>query len=148
MEGYAAVREGVVTLTPKAKTTLVLAAGILVAIGWEALALATQETAAWTFSRLFWDVTSNPLAALVVGVLAGHLAFPKSRCLHCGSTPYRRTPDSEVAFDSRLALFAYSTPVAQGGLFFALLRQSDPSAIAAIEAGKRSSGFPSFREVV
>lgn len=132
-------------LSPKARTGVVVALLLLVALVWEAIALSSKETVAWSFSRFVWDISSNPLVVFLIGGVAGHFFFPKRRCLHCGFVPYLRTSESEQAFDGSLIAFAYAVPEASQGLFFALIRQADVQSVAALARGKRTSGFPIFQ---
>lgn len=86
-----------------AGTRTSIAAGVMVvlALAWEAYALATGEAGAWTWSQLVWQAThSTPLVPLLFGTLMGHFFFPKGACVHCGLRPWAGAGDGQ--FDDRL----------------------------------------------
>ena len=114
-------------MSPRTRTLLV-SAGLLVAVlVWEAYALTSHEAGAWTFSRLVWALSSQPLFVLAVGIFVGHFFFQEEECLHCGFRPYRRDRLSEAAFD--LALLNVYSGIKSGATFW---------------VSKRTAGLPDF----
>lgn len=90
------------SLSPRARTSLVMGVLIVLALVLEFIALGSNEGTAWTISRLTWALTSNPLFTFVAGMLAGHLFFPKTKCLLCGCLPYRVDEGIRALFDAKL----------------------------------------------
>ncbi len=113
--------------SPRTRTALVAVSLIILALIWEAIGLSSSEEAAWTFSRLVWSLTDSELFVFGSGMLAGHFFFPKTKCLHCGFMPYRRSVLSQRAFDRALVEFSAQT-------------------FRSVPEAKTAAGFPDWRD--
>lgn len=74
-------------ITPK-HTAWVMTALVAAALLWEFAALGFGSQA--TISEFVWTLTRNPFFVFCCGMLMGHFFFPKSKCVWCGRTPYRK----------------------------------------------------------
>lgn len=69
------------------KTVAFLLLAIVILLGWEAYAIIAMQNA--TISEAVWEASSvTPLVPFLSGVLAGHLFFPKGKCVHCHQRPW------------------------------------------------------------